>query len=1355
MPQDYDLQIDGKSYNLNWTKPVPPTQADIEGIVAQYRAQAKQSAPPVTSAPKPSPPPTPAPAQPDRKAIDKFRMDFFNTSTTNAPKQAAEALAKNAADPTWLARVAKMNPISQQAIHERAQELRTEPVYEPPQNPGAMGAIGTYRDAQTGKRAEFGNIIPGLPTPSAIPLPHDIIGTMLHGPEGARQLQQRTGAGAEATRIAESTVDPESLAFVGALSGIGALGGAAAKLATGAAAGLGVYQGAQKLKKGDVGGAVVDVALGVAPIVAHGIGAKVKAARAAKALAVEAPPAAVPEPAAPNPEPIGIERGRIDLKPDAKVSPEVRAQIEDHNARLEARKAAGTQMPVHDPNFSLTEETPKAKPPESQSGTKTANEYVEGERKKYGLPPLPESKPDTAAAARERAFDKGMHEDALRVAEEIRSKPRAFTVEEQEANLLKKYEVEKNIDATRMKIEEQAAKGNDVSDYQAQHNSLLEDLNTLTVASKFAGTEESHALSFRSKTLDDDSYTNILQRMRVEQPQTPLTEVETKAAGAKAHEIKATDEALDTRETARDEGQSKIAVEQAHAELKKTVVRSKREAVKADLDAELDEHINRLVKKTTGQLNTLIDPTVVPIIKDIAVNRLKKGALTAEQWVDDVHAAIEGHPDLQGLYTKREIRDAISGYGYGHTPITTDLSDKKEQLRWVSKIEDIDHPLPKNAPRAVSDAVKALREQYKAANDKRAPEQKALDATQARVAAIQERLAGKVEAKAKLTTVDTEQMAKAKQDLTRLQRELAARQKAAGPAANNPYDTEQVKLRSQIREVQDRIKNNEVVTQKKVELTTVDTEETAAMKRELATEQKKLRAMKYAYKKSLRPSTDPFATYKKTLAKDIADLQRQVHAGQKDAPKTKAEKVYDAETQKLREQRERLRQDVRNMVRARTPKTLLEKYGEYHRAIILSRVTTLGKLGGAAFERALFTPVEEAAGKALHVVPGYGKVAAKAPHGTPSATALVEGGKGLFSKASLVDAAQKLKTGSNELDVMHNEKAGEMHDTGKTTLLNFFGRLHGAIKTPIQRATFDMSMKQQEAYEVRQGHDPTAPDVRAVMEARAYVKSKQSILMQDNAVVSLYSKHVIGALERSGTKSGKVVAAGLRAAMPIVKIPTNFAGEVGLHAAGVFRAGYELAMARGIDNLTPEQADIVVSALKKQAVGTALFAIGYYNADNMGGYYVKGGNRKNNLDPGSLRVNLFGHEMEVPHTFLHSPQIEVMTMGAAFRQAVDVAKGGKEEKLEAGAFRAAGGAAQLIPFIDAPMRAVKAGESPKSLGVFAGEEAASLTVPGLAPDIAGGLDKNSAGRTQKRKPRGFREGFEMGAGARKLVPTGR
>lgn len=34
---DYDLQIDGRSYNLSWDKPVAPTQADVEGIVAQAR----------------------------------------------------------------------------------------------------------------------------------------------------------------------------------------------------------------------------------------------------------------------------------------------------------------------------------------------------------------------------------------------------------------------------------------------------------------------------------------------------------------------------------------------------------------------------------------------------------------------------------------------------------------------------------------------------------------------------------------------------------------------------------------------------------------------------------------------------------------------------------------------------------------------------------------------------------------------------------------------------------------------------------------------------------------------------------------------------------------------------------------------------------------------------------------------------------------------------------------------------------------------------------------------------------------------------------------------------------------------
>ena len=53
---DYDLVIDNKHYDLKWTNPKPPTQKDIEGIVAQYRAKVG-SKPPVAQPAPPQPAP--------------------------------------------------------------------------------------------------------------------------------------------------------------------------------------------------------------------------------------------------------------------------------------------------------------------------------------------------------------------------------------------------------------------------------------------------------------------------------------------------------------------------------------------------------------------------------------------------------------------------------------------------------------------------------------------------------------------------------------------------------------------------------------------------------------------------------------------------------------------------------------------------------------------------------------------------------------------------------------------------------------------------------------------------------------------------------------------------------------------------------------------------------------------------------------------------------------------------------------------------------------------------------------------------------------------------------------------------
>jgi hypothetical protein len=209
---------------------------------------------PAATSPKP-----PAPLDP--KAVDKFRSDYFNTLNANAniPIQTAHALAKNPNDADSVQRLSQMSPIAQAAIRQKAHEIATEPVYdETPHGYGAYMQAPIYHDPQTGAR-------------TSMPLPSQIIGTMLHGPEGYNQLQQAQGAIPEITRMAEGTFDPQNLLFLAGAGALGATGKIGSTLVKAGIAGMMGTNAVQRAKGGDYGGAAVDAALGLLPF-AHNIG---------------------------------------------------------------------------------------------------------------------------------------------------------------------------------------------------------------------------------------------------------------------------------------------------------------------------------------------------------------------------------------------------------------------------------------------------------------------------------------------------------------------------------------------------------------------------------------------------------------------------------------------------------------------------------------------------------------------------------------------------------------------------------------------------------------------------------------------------------------------------------------------------------------------------------------------------------------------------------------------------------------------------------------------------------------------------------------------------------------------------
>ncbi|MDQ3920211.1 MAG: 2'-5' RNA ligase family protein, partial [Acidobacteriota bacterium] len=398
---------------------------------------------------------------------------------------------------------------------------------------------------------------------------------------------------------------------------------------------------------------------------------------------------------------------------------------------------------------------------------------------------------------------------------------------------------------------------------------------------------------------------------------------------------------------------------------------------------------------------------------------------------------------------------------------------------------------------------------------------------------------------------------------------------------------------------------------------------------------------------------------KKRLQKQIADLEEKIARGDFTKPGPRTPLVYDAEGEELKGRRDALRADIDREIRRLElqNRTKGQKLSDFilkaRRAVLLSSVQTLGKLTAAAAGRAITTPTEEVIGGALSKLPGVRRVAEKAPReGGLNLHAEGAALRSLASRGMLREAKETLTGGSHTLAVRYGGK-----EHSEPEMLELFGRIHGALKSPAKYSEFFRAVEKRSAFEhdrlVKSGmtSDEAAehlqrPDVQAAILGKAYEDASRAILMQDNAAVRLY-KGLTRQMEAQGGVS-KGAAKAAKFLLPIVKVPTNFVAESTDYAAGGLRALY--AVRHGIDSLTPDQADAVIRSLKKQTVGAGLMTLGYLFPGNFGGYYQPGDNKdKRKPQAGTIRVA--GHDL--PRWLAHSPALEALQIGATVRHVVD------------------------------------------------------------------------------------------------------
>ncbi len=500
--------------------------------------------------------------------------------------------------------------------------------------------------------------------------------------------------------------------------------------------------------------------------------------------------------------------------------------------------------------------------------------------------------------------------------------------------------------------------------------------------------------------------------------------------------------------------------------------------------------------------------------------------------------------------------------------------------------------------------------------------------------------------------------------------------------------------------------------------------------------------------------------YKTYLKNKTAEVEGRIAAGDNVRP-TRNKTVLDAEATKLKADYGRaVTKWETGLEKDRLSKrTLSEKvqdtFVRWRRGFLLTSPVTVAKLTSAAAERMVITPSEELLGAGLSKVPGISKVAKLAPR---------EGGMSIGAESRAItegfvqgmkDAGQILKSGRTDTDVTLGKRV-----ISPRYLIDFIGSIHGALKAVPKRNEFVRSFQKRTEFAIKQGLDPTDPLVQTNIATNAYKDANRSIFMQDNRVVSAYNA-AVRVLESKSKITGKTSGLGkfgatvAKTILPIVKVPTNIVAETGQYAVGSVTGSVGLGKAfyRGLENVKPEEADLIMRQLKKGSLGAAFIALGYYSADSIGGYYQPGKRDSSDVKFGSIRIG----DYNVPSYLIHNPLMECLQIGATINRVAHSSEHGEEKGIASGTMAAATGVIGEVPFVREMTEGAKAFD-PRQQGKFLGNYTKGIVVPQGLQWLSGVMDTNAEGDTIKRDPQGVGEYIMSGIpGLREQLPekTGR
>lgn len=331
----------------------------------------------------------------------------------------------------------------------------------------------------------------------------------------------------------------------------------------------------------------------------------------------------------------------------------------------------------------------------------------------------------------------------------------------------------------------------------------------------------------------------------------------------------------------------------------------------------------------------------------------------------------------------------------------------------------------------------------------------------------------------------------------------------------------------------------------------------------------------------------------------------------------------------------------------------------WQRFAVLTYPTTMVKLAAVVAHQIALKPLKFAIQKAMATVLPKSITSKMGIWGDPTLRSLSQYYSNLIKNFSVENLKFQFK-GIDPQEVMYGKGYNYDEWAAAKGFLELPGRSHGYIKSFIKKPEFAFAHEQliqqglnrmdeisnklksdkitnKEREELQKEYkqwDVTNIDNLERINSQALEYGKWSILMNDNKFVNKFrlwadNKGIAGAL--------------LRSEFPVVKIPVNFVSRAFAYKYGLIKAivGTDWAggatpsalklIFKGTKDLTTEQADLLGKAITLGSMGTAFFALGYFNKDKV-----------EMNDDGSAEI--FGTHLS--RNLIHSPEFESFFAGA-------------------------------------------------------------------------------------------------------------